>query len=155
MGWWTAADNVGGGATVPWQQSRSVSAKVLISLQECVFLRLPGSLRCPTIVAMVAGRTAGRARNEDRQMAQALELQLMGYRLTTAEILYRLPDAPTLLQSYIWQNYDRAPDFPRLRQFLDFWRKNLDGPLHSVKVASAPLIGAARYRHHQHSFRLH
>lgn len=88
-------------------------------------------------------------------MSQAFAMQLKGYRLTTAEILYRLPDAPALLQSYIWQNYDLSPDFPRLREFLEFWRKNLDGPLHSVKVTSAELIGGRKYSHHQHSFALH
>jgi uncharacterized protein Usg len=27
-----------------------------------------------------------------------------------------------------------------LRRFLDFWVRNIDGKLHSVKVARAPLI---------------
>lgn len=31
-----------------------------------------------------------------------LARQLFGYRLTTAEILYHLPDHPKLLQGYIW-----------------------------------------------------
>ena len=35
--------------------------------------------------------------------------QLEGYGLTTATILYRLPDHPSFLQSYIWQEYDLAP----------------------------------------------
>ena len=38
--------------------------------------------------------------------------QLAGFSLTTAEILYRLPDHPTLLQSFIWQEYDVHPRFP-------------------------------------------
>jgi uncharacterized protein Usg len=57
------------------------------------------------------------------------------YRLTTAEIVYRLPDDPETLQTFIWQKFDIAPDFPELSKFLDFWRKNIDGKLHSVKVA--------------------
>jgi uncharacterized protein Usg len=56
------------------------------------------------------------------------------YRLTTAEIIYRLPDKPEELQTFIWQKFDVAPDFPELSKFLEFWRKNIDGPLHSVKV---------------------
>ncbi len=48
-------------------------------------------------------------------------LQLRDYRLTTAEILYHMPDHPHLLQSYLWQEYDLAPNFPALRRFLDFW----------------------------------
>jgi len=74
----------------------------------------------------------------------ALSLQLRDYRLTTAEILYHLPDHPSLLQSYLWQDYDLAPEFPQLHRFLDFWSHNLEGRLHSVKVASLSLIEPPR-----------
>jgi len=76
-----------------------------------------------------------------------LEKQLSGYRLTTAEILYHMPDRPNLLQSYVWQDYDRAPEFPILHRFLQFWRTTLDGRLHSVRVASRELVSPARFRH--------
>lgn len=66
--------------------------------------------------------------------------QLNGYQLTTAHILYHLPDHPTLLQSYLWQDYDLAPKFPHLIKFLDFWKRELDGKLHSVYVASREII---------------
>lgn len=62
------------------------------------------------------------------------------YRLTTAEILYHLPDHPDLLQSYIWQEYDISPKFPVLKNFLDFWTREIDGKLHSVYVASKKII---------------
>ena len=58
--------------------------------------------------------------------------QLTGYSLTTAEILYRMPDHPSLLQSYDWQEYDIHPRFPRLKHFLDFWSRNLEGKLYRV-----------------------
>lgn len=69
-----------------------------------------------------------------------LNLLLYDYRLTTAEILYHLPDHPALLQTYLWQEYDLAPQFPELQKFLDFWQRELDGKLHSVTVASKKLI---------------
>ncbi|MFC5422801.1 MAG: aspartate-semialdehyde dehydrogenase [Stutzerimonas stutzeri] len=69
--------------------------------------------------------------------------QLAGYGLTTARILYRMPDHPDFLQSYVWQEYDLAPRFPELHRFLDFWRRELDGPLHSVTVAHSHLIRPA------------
>ena len=72
-----------------------------------------------------------------------LALQLRDYRLTTAEILYHFPDHPRLLQSYLWQDYDLAPEFPVLRKFLDFWTRSLDGKLHSVQVTSARLVRPA------------
>ena len=63
-----------------------------------------------------------------------------------AEITYRLPDYPSVLQTFIWQHYDLAPEFPVLRRFLAFWEKNLDGKLHSVRVARRDLAGAADLR---------
>ena len=72
--------------------------------------------------------------------------QLAGFSLTTAEILYRLPDYPALLQSYIWQDYDMAPRFPKLKAFLDFWTTKLEGPLYKVTVAHARLIRPAELK---------
>ena len=51
-----------------------------------------------------------------------MELMLRGYGLTTAEFLYRMPDHPGLLQSFVWQTYDIAPDFPALYRFIAFWK---------------------------------
>jgi uncharacterized protein Usg len=72
-----------------------------------------------------------------------LILQLNNYRLTTAEILYHMPDHPGLLQSFIWQNYDLAPRYPELHKFLDFWTRQIEGKLHSVMLASRGIISAA------------
>ncbi len=76
----------------------------------------------------------------------SLARQLRDYRLTTAEILYHLPDQPNLLQTYVWQDYDIAPKFPVLLQFLDFWREKIEGSLHSVRVAAAGLVRPADWR---------
>ena len=84
-----------------------------------------------------------------------LHLQLQDYRLTTAEILYRLPDHPSLLQSFVWQNMDIAPEFPVLQRFLEFWVGNIEGKLHSVKVASTALVTQGELRHANASFSLH
>jgi uncharacterized protein Usg len=87
-----------------------------------------------------------------------LVLQLNEYRLTTAEILYHMPDHPGLLQAYVWQEYDLAPKFPTLRKFLDFWTHNLDGKLHSVQVASvatSELIKAPQWRNAEALMTMH
>lgn len=76
----------------------------------------------------------------------SLQLQLQGYRLTTAQIIYRLPDHPDLLQEFVWQNFDLAPNYPELKRFLDFWEKNIEGRLHSVTVASKDLIAPGPMR---------
>ena len=76
----------------------------------------------------------------------SLALQLQNYRLTTAQILYHMPDHPALLQEFIWQELDLAPRFPILTKFLNFWQRNLDGKLHSVRVAHSELIKPAEFR---------
>jgi uncharacterized protein Usg len=81
--------------------------------------------------------------------------QLRDYRLTTAEILYHLPDHPNVLQSYVWQDLDIAPQYPVLRKFLDFWRRDIEGRLHSVRVGSAPLVQPARVSHATAMLTLH
>ena len=80
---------------------------------------------------------------------------LKDYRLTTAEILYHLPDFPALLQTFVWQKIDISPDFPVLRRFLDFWERNLDGKLHSVRICQTQLVRANEIRHADAEFRLH
>lgn len=81
--------------------------------------------------------------------------QVEGYGLTTAKILYRLPDYPRLLQTYVWQNYDLFPQFPELSKFLDFWKRELEGPLFSVTVAHSRLIKPSELRAVDGIFRLH
>ena len=66
--------------------------------------------------------------------------QLKGYSLTTAEILYRLPDHSSLLQTFVWQDYYLHPKFPKLLGFLEFWETKLDGKLYRVRVAHSQLI---------------
>ena len=83
------------------------------------------------------------------------ELQLRGYRLTTAEIIYRLPDHPALLQTFIWQKFDLAPDFPELHKFLEFWQSNIEGRLHSVNIKQSTRVAGNRWRHVKHSVTLH
>jgi uncharacterized protein Usg len=80
---------------------------------------------------------------------------LPDWRLTTAEILYHMPDHPGVLQTFIWQKHDLAPRFPLLGNFLEFWRREIHGPLHSVRVASAALTRPAELRYANGQFTLH
>ncbi|GAB4067504.1 usg protein [Ancylobacter sonchi] len=80
--------------------------------------------------------------------------QMGGYSLTTAHILYRMPDHRSLLQTFLWQHYDLFPHFPELQRFLDFWERELEGPLHSVTVAHSRLIRPAELRSVDGIFRL-
>ena len=75
-----------------------------------------------------------------------MEKMLAGHGLTTANIFYHMPDFQTVLQSFIWQEYDLAPNFPKLHKFLDFWQERLDGPLHSVQFTHQQLIKPGEWR---------
>jgi len=81
--------------------------------------------------------------------------QLQGWSLTTAEIMYHMPDHRDLLQTFIWQDFDQAPCFPRLIKFLDFWTRNLDGPLSSVRVAHSAIVGPTEIRLFGDEWRIH
>ena len=84
-----------------------------------------------------------------------LNLQLQGYRLTTAEILYHMPDHPELLQSFILQKLDKAPEFPVLRKFLTFWDREIEARIHSVRVAATGLISPVEMTYAEGEFRVH
>ena len=74
------------------------------------------------------------------------ETQLKGGRLTTAEVLYYMPDHPKLLQSFMWQTLDVAPDYPRVHSFLDYWRKEIHAVIHSVRLSTVGIVTPARVR---------
>ena len=102
----------------------------------------------------------GTASGQDGRSERKLEImslvrQLQDYRLTTAEILYHMPDHPNVLQSYIWQDLDIAPRYPVLQKFLDFWKREIEGNLHSVRVASATLVKPPRVGHADALLQLH
>lgn len=80
--------------------------------------------------------------------------RLGGAGLLTTEILYRLPDHPGLLQTFTWQTLDTAPRFPRLNQFLDHWRREIEAAIHSVRIAHAGLVRPAELRSIDGEFRL-
>ena len=82
----------------------------------------------------------------EKKADRGFSKQLKGFSLTTAEILYHMPDYPSLLQSYIWQEYDQHPNFPRLHKFLHFWSENLEGQLFKIRVANKKLISPAELR---------
>ena len=84
-----------------------------------------------------------------------LELQLQDYRLSSAEILYHMPDHPALLQTFLWQWMDLAPKISKLHEFFKFWQDSLDGRLHSVRVMNARLVKPAEIKAVDGVFTLH
>jgi uncharacterized protein Usg len=83
------------------------------------------------------------------------EMMLKGYGLTTAEMLYRMPDHPHVLNVFTWQDYDLAPDHPRLFKFIEFWQSEIDGPLHSVRFSHRKAIAPGEWRNVTGEFKYH
>ncbi|WP_226781054.1 usg protein [Oceaniglobus trochenteri] len=88
------------------------------------------------------------------QMSET-EMMLKGYGLTTAEMFYRMPDFTSVLNTFIWQDYDLAPDHPRLFKFIEFWRNEIEGALHSVRFTHRKMIAPGQWRNVQGEFTLH
>ncbi|TDL83572.1 aspartate-semialdehyde dehydrogenase [Palleronia sediminis] len=87
--------------------------------------------------------------------ATETELMLKGYGLTTAELFYRMPDYRNVLNSYIWQDYDLAPDHDRLLNFVSFWKREIEGELHSVRFTHRKLIAPGEWRQIAGEFPVH
>ncbi|GAA6187126.1 usg protein [Litorivita sp. NS0012-18] len=88
------------------------------------------------------------------QMSET-ELMLKGYGLTVAEMFYYMPDHPHVLNTFIWQDYDIAPDHPRLFKFIDFWKSEIEGPLHSVRFNHRKMLSPGEWRNVVGEFTLH
>jgi uncharacterized protein Usg len=100
-------------------------------------------------------RTSSNVAQAEMTASLDFRRQLEGYGLTTASIFYRMPDHPAVLQTFVWQAYDVAPRFPVLTRFLEFWKRELEGPLHSVHVAHQTLIRPTEVRMINSELRLH
>ena len=83
------------------------------------------------------------------------ELMLKGYGLTTAEIFYHMPDYSHVLNTYVWQAYDLAPDHPKLFEFIEFWQAEIEGPLHSIRFSHRRMLSSGEWRHVTGEFTLH
>lgn len=83
------------------------------------------------------------------------ELMLKGYGLTTAEIFYHMPDYSHVLNTFIWQDYDIAPDHPRLFEFIDFWKAEIEGALHSVRFTHRRMLASGEWRQIVGEFPIH
>ena len=83
------------------------------------------------------------------------ELMLAGYGLTTAEFFYRMPDFQSVLNTFTWQDYDIAPDHPRLFEFIEYWQAEIDGPLHSVTFVHRKQISPGEWQNVKGEFKLH
>lgn len=79
---------------------------------------------------------------------------LLGWKMVTASIFYHMPDHPDVLQEFIRQELDRVPELPELNRYLKWWNENLDGKVHSVRVAIKGLIAPTDLKYYSGEFKL-
>ena len=60
-----------------------------------------------------------------------------------------------MLQSFIWQELDIAPEFPILQRFIGFWHREIEGRLHSVRVGAVSIVSPGEWRHVSQLLHLH
>lgn len=64
----------------------------------------------------------------------ALKLKY-GYKLTTLQIYYYLPDYTNIINEFIYQFLDINPKFPRTHKFLSYWKDNIETPIKEINIA--------------------
>lgn len=54
--------------------------------------------------------------------------------LITVGVFYYIPDYHNLIQQFIWQTEDIVPELPRVHQFLNYWKTDMDTVIQEVIV---------------------
>ena len=54
--------------------------------------------------------------------------------VATVQVVYYIPDYLNIVQEFIWQTEDQLPEYPRITKFLNYWDKNIDGPIKEVYI---------------------
>jgi uncharacterized protein Usg len=50
-------------------------------------------------------------------------------------VIYYLPDYQSLLNEFYCQFDDFVPDIPRVHEFLNYWKNNIEAPIKEVKIS--------------------
>jgi uncharacterized protein Usg len=70
-----------------------------------------------------------------------------GFELVTTEVLYRMPDHPRVLNTFVWQTYDQPPTLPRVHAFIRYWQAEIEAQIAQVRVVCASLFQLHDLRH--------
>ena len=62
------------------------------------------------------------------------EIIIKKWTTASVQVVYYIPDYLILVNEFIWQTRDQLPDYPRIERFLDYWDKNIDGPIKEVYI---------------------
>ena len=54
--------------------------------------------------------------------------------VATVQVVYYIPDYLHIVNEFVWQTDDQLPEYPRITRFLDYWDKNIDGPIKEAYI---------------------
>ena len=54
--------------------------------------------------------------------------------VASVQVVYYIPDYLSIVNEFVWQTEDQRPKYPRINEFLDYWDKNIDGPIKEVYI---------------------
>ena len=63
-----------------------------------------------------------------------IEFILRKWTVASVQVVYYIPDYMNLVNEFILQTEDQHPEYPRITRFLDYWDKNIDGPIKEVYI---------------------
>ena len=63
-----------------------------------------------------------------------IQIILKKWTVASVQVVYYIPDYMSLVNEFIWQTEDQLPEYPRITRFLDYWDKNIDGPIKEVYI---------------------
>ena len=80
-----------------------------------------------------------------------VEMIIKKWTVASVQVVYYIPDYMSLVNEFIWQTEDTLPEYPRITRFLDYWDKNIDGP---IKEAYIYDHGKSKIRHVDRKYKI-
>ena len=71
--------------------------------------------------------------------------------VASVQVVYYIPDYLHIVNEFVWQTDDQIPDYPRIERFLEYWDKNIDGPIKEVYIYDH---GISKVRHVDRRFKI-
>lgn len=57
--------------------------------------------------------------------------------LVTLDIFYYMPDHSSIINEFVWQTEDFAPDYQRVQRFLHHWHRNVQAVIQEVLMCDS------------------
>ena len=84
-------------------------------------------------------------------MDREIEAKLVqGYKLTTLQIYYYMPDYSSLINEFVYQLLDINPSYPQSHKFLLFWKDNIDAIIKEINIVQENTIYPRSITHVTH-----